>query len=309
MSSYPPFFDASKIPVPVRHRVQPDLGGRDLVWHYTNTAGVIGILERCELWASSAMLLNDLSEIQMGTELVRQAFERSDLVLGHGASLLYNGWRIDATERSDKVLHTYVLSASNDGDSLSMWRGYGAGDVGYAVGLFGTLQPASSSPTYGDIPQEWLAVEYDSNEQHRLIQECVALVIELGARIDLGVTNHEQQTMLNEIYRGIERLIYRIKDPAFRDEKETRVVFPAGSSEGDFVRYRSSRFGITPYIGLRPFRVVLASGEITESRLPIVHIRVGPSPHQRQAELALMSLLDDHGYGDVYVDSTGAPFR
>ncbi len=270
---------------------------------------MIGILEHGEFWASSAMLLNDHSEIRIGTELVRDAFERSDLTLGQGASLLYNGWRIDATERNDKVLHTYVLSASKDGDSLSMWRGYGTGDVGYAIGLLGTLQPSSSTPIYGDIPQEWLPVEYDSNEQDRLIQELVAHVVELGSRIDLGVRDDERQMMLIETYREIERLICRIKDPAFRDEKETRVVFPAGISDGDFVRYRPSRFGITPYIGLRPFRTVLASGEISETRLPIVHIRIGPSPHQRQAELALMSLLDDKGYGDVYVDSTGAPFR
>ena len=309
MPRYPPFFDASKLPVPVRHQVQPDLGGQELVWHYTNTAGVIGILEHCELWASSAMLLNDLSEIKLGTRLIRDAFERSGITLGEGAAFLYAGWRIDATERIDKVLQTYVLSASQDGDSLSMWRGYAAGDVGYAVGLLGTLQPASKAPMYGDQPQEWLSVEYDKAEQQRLIHECVARVVKLGARIDVGVTTDDRQKMLNNTYLEIEKLIYRIIDPVFRDERETRVVVPTVGSKGDFVRYRPSRFGIAPYIGLRPFRVVLASGEITESRLPIVHIRVGPSPHQNQAELALMSLLDDKGYGDVYVDSTGAPYR
>ena len=50
----------------------------ELLWHYTSTAGFLGMLESRVLWASDATALNDPSEGQVLLELAKDKIESAD---------------------------------------------------------------------------------------------------------------------------------------------------------------------------------------------------------------------------------------
>lgn len=108
----------------------------DTVWHYTTTEGLHAILTSKEFRASSAGMMNDTAEISHGHDLldrVHRKWEQSDPSLT-GSGLAFVRRVFDVGSRELLATNVYVLCASEEGDSLSQWRGYGR-NGGYAIGL------------------------------------------------------------------------------------------------------------------------------------------------------------------------------
>src|SRR5690349_17642809 len=55
---------------------QPPSFASGTLWHYTTAAGLLAILKSDRLWASSAAMLNDSSEIEYGISLLQERWER-----------------------------------------------------------------------------------------------------------------------------------------------------------------------------------------------------------------------------------------
>jgi hypothetical protein len=53
----------------LRGVVEPAPESRETVWHYTNAAGLLGILRSNVLWATDAFFLNDAAEVTYGIDL------------------------------------------------------------------------------------------------------------------------------------------------------------------------------------------------------------------------------------------------
>ena len=58
------------------------------VWHYTDAAGLMGILEKRELWASSALHMNDTTELNLGVSRVEEAFDEAVHAVAHATQHL-----------------------------------------------------------------------------------------------------------------------------------------------------------------------------------------------------------------------------
>lgn len=143
-----------------RHKPVPKL-----LYHYTNTAGLAGILASNSIWATDAQYLNDTREVRFTADkLVELLTSRANVLdlQNHAADKSTDPVEIDdaKTERAegfrtaarliravgtvDKPLSNpfnasdrriYVTSLSAEADSLSQWRGYGANGGGYAIGF------------------------------------------------------------------------------------------------------------------------------------------------------------------------------
>jgi len=102
------------------------------VCHYTSAAGIVSILQRHVLWASSAAFMNDANEMRSG------ALAFSDLFETRKGSL-----SIDEQEhvRDSGVLtgsgafRNFLVSAAMDPDNLTLWRNYGESEVAYSIEL------------------------------------------------------------------------------------------------------------------------------------------------------------------------------
>jgi hypothetical protein len=102
-----------------------------VVYHYTNDAGLRGILETGRLWLSDIFSLNDPSELRHGISSAVNILE-SKAKDGPQAAKVFakNFATLDVgVERS---AHFFVLSFSSDGDDLGQWRAYADNGRGYA---------------------------------------------------------------------------------------------------------------------------------------------------------------------------------
>jgi hypothetical protein len=57
-------------PVGIAHVLSAENETSDIVWHYTNDTGLLGILENNCLWASNVNFLNDVAENKKAKQLL-----------------------------------------------------------------------------------------------------------------------------------------------------------------------------------------------------------------------------------------------
>jgi hypothetical protein len=105
----------------------------DLLYHYTDAAGLRGILQTGRIWATNVRFLNDTKEGELPFEMVveelaiayAEAPEQTDLMVRHVRAQKYYGGN----------LPIYLSSFSTVHDSLSQWRGYGGATQGYTIAV------------------------------------------------------------------------------------------------------------------------------------------------------------------------------
>jgi hypothetical protein len=105
-----------------------------LLYHYTDAAGLLGIISSNRLWATDASFLNDPSEGQLFPERII-AFMREKV-----GGLTPSEERIviqieNGFNKYPRPTHAFTISFCDDGDLLSQWRGYASFGSGYAIGF------------------------------------------------------------------------------------------------------------------------------------------------------------------------------
>ena len=97
----------------------------ELLYHYTDQKGLIGILQSRNIWASHIRYLNDSSEgklfIKRFSELLKEAGTEKKTV--------------KIMENLVDQQHVFIASFSELGDSLSQWRAYSGGGGVYSIGF------------------------------------------------------------------------------------------------------------------------------------------------------------------------------
>jgi hypothetical protein len=94
-----------------------------LLFHYTSSDGLVGILRAKEMWASNVAVLNDTKEIGHAIDYARNAIENKKRLGSVNASDIrvldeMHSYSPYAAKRY------YVASFSEDRDLLSQWRAY-----------------------------------------------------------------------------------------------------------------------------------------------------------------------------------------
>ncbi|MGC4151470.1 MAG: DUF2971 domain-containing protein [Propionicimonas sp.] len=302
------------LPIP-----QPPNPSVDRVWHYTDAAGAIGIIASSEVWATSVGSLNDTAEFSHGIGVLE---EQLSLVLQsrhvHPLQKAFMRNAVELARASVDISPLYVFCASEEPDSLSQWRGYG-GEVSYAVGLdvdteIMAIVDEAREPRrlghQGPWPR-WGKVLYDPEEQRRLMLRGLSFCA--ATTPAPGFVEDQPGLAIRQASGVLIGLSIYCKHEAFRDEREVRLVTTI-PNETSAVCFRSSRFGVTPYVRLAqpPARQPWSSAWSTVSehpRLPIGGVCVGPTPHGDAAAQGVRLLLESHGYRDVPLAESAAPFR
>lgn len=285
------------------------------LWHYTDSAGLCGLLLNREIWATHNAFLNDRNELIHGEALVHETVKALAAELGgdigHILTDFLKGWdnlRLSA--------HTpiYVASFCSDGgDRLSQWRGYGGRGAGYAAG-FKSI-PMLKAVTPGPNPNSdgsamLVKIIYSEDDFRNLVRS----ELEFRAR---GVrtycrTHHE---FAEELFLEGMKLMHiraatlalRCKHPKFTEEDEWRLVVTTSrrlDKDGNqVVRHRSSRSGV-----LVPYVPVLLT---PDPHLDLEGVRVGPAHEGTTGLGGLRSLLTSLGYenADALAVKSEIPFR
>jgi hypothetical protein len=105
-----------------------------MLYHYTNDAGLKGIIENGTLWFTDIFGLNDPSELRHGfriaIDILKSRTSAARPEISTFASLLE---RFDVDRGIEQAGHFFICSFSADGDDLGQWRAYADNGRGYAL--------------------------------------------------------------------------------------------------------------------------------------------------------------------------------
>jgi len=266
----------------------------DILYHYTDMHGLLGIAKSKCLWATDYRYLNDSSEgsdvfrdaISLKNSLSLSEFGRKTEFEGELSNLY--GISRDRAGGAPSQPH-YIFSLSEKDDQLSQWRAYGRGGYGFAVGF----DRAALETTVATLPGASLgACRYGGTRDiESKVRECVdAAAREYGASERYVAAGMASATCF---YRWA--LFY--KNEKFDEEREWRVVVSSGSPE---IHYREGTSMLVPYVKLPGGQTQLDLSSL------IADIVVGPCPHP---ELARKAVVGTTGLSSTRVRSSTIPYR
>lgn len=286
------------------------------VWHYTDQQGLLGMVTRGEIWASSAATLNDSKEIRTGVEALQARLGewQGDIEI---RTRQYNFAEEMLTRSLETLKHhrVFVLSASLAGDQLSQWRGYGGGQS-YAVALDvnPALRPLSKRPILQHsegYPPPWTRVAYRKTK----IQDQVDATIRILLRV--APTSEDEEFVATGIAESVLwRILPYLKHKSFKEEKEARLchIAPPHSwpNRESALSFRPGERMPTPYLslGVHPDEQFGYWALKLDGKLPLRAVRMGPGgPKEKAKKKALRALLDHYGYENVRIRHSKSTFR
>ncbi len=293
--------------------MRPAMG---LLFHYTSTDGFKGIIEKNELWATSAYFLNDSKEIFYGCQVVKESLDdwiarnpRPELSLSLGLARQLQEAFGDTFLNMKVVRPIFISCFCEDDNLLSQWRAYGKSG-GYSLGF----QVPAADPIWGlgvkpeptALTAVWAKVEYRKNEQ---LNNCRAILDALLPVFDDSATTNAIAEIGPHPLCGYEVIFRRMidllleeavsfKSEAFTSENEWRVVIrqrerlKQGQDDGSNIvrpyQFRSREGMLIPYIRLIPSK--------DGGKLPIASVRSGPTNDPISTSLAVPLLLEQNGF-------------
>lgn len=276
-----------------------------ILYHYTTARGLLGMLETNRLWATNSRFMNDPTEIEYATQLVRDValkqIQRED-------SKRLERLKRDicrVVEQYDKLAKVYVACFCTRGDLLSQWRGYGAVGGGYSVGLLAEhLGKLQLEPADFAKPKPLLRkVIYEREIQEGLVKEWVKLMCDSK--------NNRGQYFHNVWFNFclfLSECLNCFKDPAYEEEDEWRVIQHGRVNGIDVVTasFRENAGRIVPYYVLDFTKTKGAH----KGRLPIEEVRCGPTLEPKTTLRALEQLCTSHGYASppLVIKKSAIPF-
>jgi hypothetical protein len=308
------------------------------IFHYTNAAGLLGILKSKALWATHYRYLNDTSEAAVIRSLILPILEEETAKImpklaergllkgyyefhgGRADALLAEGQYKSLVRVIDEVSPFYVLSfckhQSRTPDFrhglLSQWRGYGESG-GFAIEfdeqqLDNLLQSETSEFAYafiktGDVLYKNHKGIFDRNKFTGLASELIRRIFESQQ----DISELTGQANVDEIAVEFSKIAPFLKHRGFREEHEYRVmgacirkskIPPEDGRQHKDIKFRLKGGLIVPYIEL-----LEKSGT-----LPIKSIIVGPHASQDKQAEALRIALEYHSFGDVQIRCSDIPY-
>jgi uncharacterized protein YjiS (DUF1127 family) len=225
-----------------------------VLYHYTNAHGLLGILERQELWATHFRFVNDASEVHYGWNLFVSVAKRYAALLKNEHCIEFVGRIIQKPSADWWTFDAYVACFCEDGDLLSQWRGYTQSGDGYAIGFDLSTFANQHHPHEERREAALFQVVYDQRQQRRAVRGLLRLALQVLADIPAGTTPEDATIAIADVVRffnvRLTHLLVSFKDPAFAAEQEWRlctIEYPFVRRE---VRFRTGPYGITPFVAI-----------------------------------------------------------
>jgi hypothetical protein len=260
----------------------------EILFHYTSTSGLLGILKERGLWASELRYLNDSVELTYGYQLVLSEVRTRKRTSPRNTEVLtqLEDW-LELRSRFGPMV--FVAAFTRNGNLLSQWRAYcpPAGGVSFGVAsaqLNGTCKANGFS----------LARCVYTTDEHRSL--AARLIEHLVAAAESAGPNAlaPKEESFHSTFYGLEESLIRVcavlKHSAFEEEAEWRAVSSPFSDfvkdEGAKINYRAGSSMLIPYVLL----------PLTDSNgmIPIDVVFTGPTPDPAAATESVQRLVAKH---------------
>ncbi|MDX6456845.1 MAG: hypothetical protein QOE55_542 [Acidobacteriaceae bacterium] len=231
----------------------------DVVYHYTTMDTMTKIAQGASIWATSISYLNDVSEGDHFLKLVRKRIPGYLVFHSVNESIFEDFLKEPDLMFSTFETRPFVVSFSQEADSLPQWRSYCPDGNGVAIGFRADcLKRASIGPTGNSDamqPSEpapgsfFKKVDYvDSFDDGFIDSEidwsisCAKLLAKTAPSSTPDIPPAAYFKLL------IERAACFIKHPSFSNENEYRLLVDAVFSKRHYLGFRSTRSTLRPYI-------------------------------------------------------------
>ncbi|MBD9569018.1 DUF2971 domain-containing protein [Ensifer sp. ENS08] len=269
----------------------------NLLYHYTNVAGLQGIIGNSEIWSSDVSFLNDASELQYAFSMVSEVVQEiSGTFTSEARSMLAFSSDVETLQSAESSVH--AICFCEDNDLLSQWRAYGNATEGYCLGF-----ESKQLNQIGTL----LKVCYDPVQQKRMIAQTIEA---FGRSFDLKLSQGAPAGDLIPLYAPMLQSIlsnYAVsfKHPSFHEENEWRIVAVTQRDEDlDRFHFRTVNQRLVPYTK-RSFE----SSEPPAPRLPLVSVTQGPTLTPQLNAKSLHLFLEKTGYAHVELLGSSSPLR
>lgn len=280
-----------------------------LLFHYTNTAGMRGILDSSRLWATNYRFLNDASEVAYGVNLFESLIQERLTMPQNDVVSEFLSRTLRTSNGFDGMLDCYITCFCERDDLLNQWRTYAGSGGGYALGL----QTDEIGRRWGQLEREQdfvlRRVVYDPDQQRRLLTEVIDGTIDALTASTLDVSLVDSNSVIARccqfVRAEVADYLLSFKHPAFAIEQEWRLCHVVSPDEEDHVLFRDGQYGLTPYVCLE----VSPMAGVHHNRLPLVRITHGPAPNPENMRFALDKILRSKNYAFVEIAGSTLPVR
>lgn len=241
------------------------------LWHYTDAAGLHGIVRSNSLRLGDARFLNDRTEREYGIGVVMRVIAEEMQNDGDYHHLL----AITAHYLKQRDTYTiHVCSFSELPNSISQWQRYGADGYGYCLGFASTALKRLQSR---DLKLK--RIIYNHKRQREAVRQQIRTLCE-AFRI---AHDTREESMPAEILLGtsaalsalvLEGLALELKDSSFADEREWRLIQRTPTKSGEIaclpdIQFAARGMYVKPFVD-----VALPSG--AKRRAPLLSLICGP---------------------------------
>jgi hypothetical protein len=275
----------------------------ELLYHYTTLDGLLGILDKGEVWATGIRYLNDTFEYKAAPSAAVD-ISMADSQYGENASgfdNLNSLFRYSAAHAESVFVASF--SAEPSGDDLSQWRAYSGEHSGVCLGFSSKyLNMVGKRFVRENSSQGWIG---NDNDEDPLVR-CEYCQDPTTHGDDKTIQDRVRKVMAIEDSRKkvltFARYAASLKHQKFRAEHEWRMVLVFGGQQvPDSVGFRRTRSFVAPYARIH----------LTWLDQPIVIDRVviGPTPHRDEAKSSIEMLLKRYHLKYKEVVSSEVPYR
>jgi hypothetical protein len=305
----------------------------NLLWHYTSQAGLIGIAENNNVWATNIFYMNDGSEYRYAAELIlavidshieKMIEENPSVAPARISEYHYDDYPpenrpplgqnlisdklalMNETKRMFQDIQNieyanehpfYIQSFTEKFDDLSQWRGYCPKGNGFCIGFRCDILIELAGDGTNDMLVDCI---YHNRKQVEKTREVIS---ESLSSIDMA---HEKgdafkDTIFFELHIleavvSLMNLIPQFKHPSFHEETEWRLVYKP-EKINDIIHHRPGNSMIIPCIktGLIPSEA-------------IAEVIVGPTLHPELSKKSTESFLKSKGI-HCTVSLSKVPYR
>lgn len=257
-----------------------------ILYHYTKSNGINGILSNNCFWATKSDFLNDPNEFSHVQGVIDKVCEENIKSTELKEMFLHDS----VYAEKEKTREYFVLSFSKCRDSITMWSEF-SNKTGYNIGfrsddIIARIEEAAEIAYHG-------LVVYNTRQQMQLIQKNICcylpnlLRMPLDDILELGRSNREDenyQKACRKFQRTIEVYAMFFKHEGFSEEQEYRFIFR--KQKDTKVQFRAKDGFMLPYIEI----------PLSEETLPIEEIMVAPQNHIDLAKSGVEYMLQAKGY-------------
>ncbi|WP_198160228.1 DUF2971 domain-containing protein [Photobacterium sp. J15] len=281
----------------------------DVLYHYTNTNGLLGILSSSRLWATHYKFLNDESEITYALgifeKLVKEKFE----TITNPIVVTFLERVLQTANPFEGMFDCYITCFCEGGDLLAQWRSYTDNGGGYSIGVNSKELGMRSIVEHPSQELYLRKVTYCPITQEKLLRDVIDKTVSILDKNTSGMTVNDANSYIamccGHLRSEIVEYIISFKHPAFESEQEWRLCHIVATHEESEIEFRSGPYGLTPYVSIDPSPMA----GVNANKLPIVEVKFGPTTNPYGAEFGLRKLLKSKGYAFADITGSNLPVR